>query len=149
MFQEGRSPSIPFRSIGDFEWGIASLPHQKVSASILNWAGWCLSSQSKAPEAAWTFIQWLASDEGERIFVQGGNALPGVVSLVGDPSLGIQEAFTESMDYARPSFASSKFGQIYPVLIAEVQGIATGETSVTEVTQRLTAKLNQILQSSN
>ena len=146
MFQEGRSPSIPFKSIRDFEWGIAPLPHQKVSASILNWAGWCLSSQSKAPEAAWTFIQWLASEEGERIFVQGGNALPGVLSLVGDPSLEIEEAFTESMDYARPSFASSKFGQIYPVLIAEIQGIATGETSVTEVTQTLTTKLNQILQ---
>jgi multiple sugar transport system substrate-binding protein len=147
MFQEGRGPTIPFKSIRDFEWGIAPLPHQKVRASILNWAGWCLSSQSKAPEAAWTFIRWLASEEGERIFVGGGNALPGVLSLVGDPDLGIEEAFTESMDYARPSFASSKFAQIYPVLISEVQGIATGENSVTEVTQRLTSKLNQILQS--
>jgi len=147
MFQEGRGPTIPFKSIRDFEWGIAPLPHQKVSASILNWAGWCLSSQSKAPDAAWTFIRWLASDEGERIFVGGGNALPGVLSLVGDPDLGIEEAFVESMDYARPSFASSKFAQIYPVLIAEVQGIASGETSVTEVTQTLASKLNQILQS--
>ena len=147
MFQEGRGPTIPFQSIRDFEWGIAPLPHQKVKASILNWAGWCLSSQSKAPDAAWTFIQWLASEEGVRIFVRGGDALPGVLSLVGDPNLGIEEAFTESMDYARPSFASSKFAQMYPVLIAEVQGIATGETSVTEVTQRLTSKLNQILQS--
>jgi multiple sugar transport system substrate-binding protein len=147
MYQEGRGPTIPFQSIRDFEWGIAPLPHQKVRASILNWAGWCLSAQSKAPDAAWTFIRWLASDEGERIFVRGGNALPGVLSLVGDPDLGIQEAFTESMDYARPSFASSKFAQMYPVLMAEVQGIATGETSVTEVTQRLTSKLNQILQS--
>jgi multiple sugar transport system substrate-binding protein len=146
MFQEGRGPTIPFKRIRDFGWGIAPLPHQKVRATILNWAGWCLSSQSKAPEAAWTFIQWLASDEGERIFVQGGNALPGVLSLVDDPDLGVEQAFTESMDYARPSFTSSKFAQIYPVLTAEVQGIATGETSVTEVTQSLTSKLDQILQ---
>jgi multiple sugar transport system substrate-binding protein len=146
MFQEGRGPTIAFKTIRDFEWGIAELPHQKVKADILNWAGWCLSSQSKAPEAAWTFIQWLASEEGERIFVSGGNALPGVLSLVGDPDLGVEEAFTKSMDYARPSFTSSKFAQMYPVLIAEVQGIATGETSATEVTQKLTTKLDEILQ---
>ena len=30
MFQEGRGPTIPFKSIRDFEWGIAPLPHQKV-----------------------------------------------------------------------------------------------------------------------
>ena len=146
MFQEGRGPTIAFKTIRDFEWGIAELPHQKVKANILNWAGWCLSSQSKVPEAAWTFIQWLASEEGERIFVSGGNALPGVVSLVGDPDLGVEEAFTASMDYARPSFTSSKFAQMYPVLIGEVQGIATGETSVTEVTEKLTTKLDEILQ---
>jgi hypothetical protein len=86
-----------------------------------------------------------ASISGTRL-VRGGNALPGVLSLAGDPDLGIEAAFTESMDYARPSFTASKFAQIYPVLIAEVQGIATGETSVTEVTQELTSKLDQILQ---
>jgi multiple sugar transport system substrate-binding protein len=147
MLQEHRGATVPFQRIRDFEWGIAPLPHQKERASILNWAGWALSSQSRAPEAAWTFIRWLASEEGVRVFVGGGNALPGVVGLAGDPELEIEEAFLESLEYARPSFASPKWGQIFPILQAEVQGLATGDTPVAEGTRKIADKLNEILQS--
>ena len=146
MLQDLRGATVPFKQIRDFEWGIAPLPHQKERATILNWAGWALSAQSRDPETAWTFLRWLASPEGVRIFVRGGNSLPGLVALADDPELDIEEPFRESLGYARPSFASPKWGQMFPLLQSQLQGLATGDKPVEEATREIAEKLEAILQ---
>lgn len=146
MLQDLRAATIVFKQIRDFEWGIAPLPQQKQRATILNWAGWAISAQTKEPEAAWTFLRWLASADGVRIFVGAGNSLPGLVALADDPELPIEEPFREGLEYARPSFASSKWGQMYPLLEAELHGLATGDTPVEKAAQEMAEKLNAILQ---
>jgi multiple sugar transport system substrate-binding protein len=146
ILQDLRGATVALQEIRDFEWGIAELPHQKEQATILNWAGWALSAQSDEPEAAWTFLRWLASPEGVRVFVRGGNSLPGLVALADDPDLEIEEPFQKSLEYARPSFASPKWGEMYPVLESQLQGLATGDKPVEEAVVEIADKLEAILE---
>jgi multiple sugar transport system substrate-binding protein len=64
-----------------FKWDIAVLPKQKRAANYVGGAGYVMSAQTKAKEAAWTFMQFVNGPEAQKIFSKGGGVVPARVSV--------------------------------------------------------------------
>ncbi len=69
---------IPTFMDADFAWDVAPLPAgpDGIRANTLGGAGYVMSATSEHPEAAWTFLQFLAGTEGQSIFASTGVAVP-------------------------------------------------------------------------
>ena len=69
---------IPTFMDAAFSWDVAPLPAGPtgIRANTLGGAGYVISSTSQHPEAAWTFLQFLAGTQGQSIFASTGVAVP-------------------------------------------------------------------------
>ncbi len=69
---------IPTFMDADFAWDVAPLPAgpDGIRANTLGGAGYVMSATSEHPEAAWTFLKFLAGTEGQSIFASTGVAVP-------------------------------------------------------------------------
>lgn len=77
---------IPTFMDADFAWDVAPLPAgpDGIRANTLGGAGYVMSATSEHPEAAWTFLKFLAGTEGQSIFASTGVAVP---ASYGDPAV--------------------------------------------------------------
>jgi multiple sugar transport system substrate-binding protein len=69
---------IPTFMDAGFEWDVAPLPAGPggTRANTLGGAGYVMSATSEHPEAAWSFLKFLAGPEGQSIFASTGVAVP-------------------------------------------------------------------------
>ncbi|NDJ76714.1 MAG: sugar ABC transporter substrate-binding protein [Chloroflexi bacterium] len=77
----------------DFDWGIVQLPQNPAterSRSIVHSVGYVASANTENPDLAANLILYLASDEGQRFFAEGGNVAPA------NPSPAIQQLWIDS-----------------------------------------------------
>jgi multiple sugar transport system substrate-binding protein len=73
----GNHALIPaFADIEDFEWDVVELPQRKREANLAAGAGYVISSTTQHPEAAWTFLKFLAGPKGQAIFTESGVVIP-------------------------------------------------------------------------
>ncbi len=76
-----------------FNWDVVQLPKNPTtgrSRSILHAVGYVASARSEQPDLAANLILFLASDEGQRFFAEGGNVAPA------NPSPAIQQLWIDS-----------------------------------------------------
>jgi multiple sugar transport system substrate-binding protein len=74
----------------DLDYGITYIPVPTAEAEPSTWAGgWSvvIPQGAKQPEAALTFMQYLAGEPGQRTYLDLQSALPTIQSLAEDPSL--------------------------------------------------------------
>ncbi|MEM7331808.1 MAG: sugar ABC transporter substrate-binding protein [Chloroflexota bacterium] len=76
MFLNSRRGTPSYREIESFEWDVAPLPQGESAAGILHSDAYCLSSVSGNKEAAWTFIEFANSPEGQTIIASSGRTVP-------------------------------------------------------------------------
>jgi multiple sugar transport system substrate-binding protein len=57
-------------AIKDFKWALAVLPKAKTRTGITNNDPWMMSTQSKSPDAVWTFMKYLVGTDGQRAYVK-------------------------------------------------------------------------------
>lgn len=84
LFQEGKLAMafgnhalLPgFAATPGLEWDVVGLPEGKIRVNVAGGAGYAITSESKAKEAAWTFLEWLESPKGQAIFTETGVAVP-------------------------------------------------------------------------
>ncbi|MCK9524915.1 MAG: sugar ABC transporter substrate-binding protein [Limnochordia bacterium] len=69
---------VPTFQQSDFSWGIAPLPMgpSGTRANTMSGAGYVMSSNTKHPEEAWTFLSFLGGEGGHTIFASSGVAVP-------------------------------------------------------------------------
>lgn len=126
MFLNSRRATPTFREITAFKWDVAPLPDGQTSASILHSDGYCLSKASTHKEAAWTFIEFANSPEGQKIIASTGRTVPSLKSVA------------ESDAFLDPSQAPSRshvFIDVIPILRtfplvsswSEIEGVANEE----------------------
>ncbi len=118
LFQTGRvamamtnAARIPTFQQAPFEWGVAPLPAGRtgIRANTMGGAGYVISANTKHPEEAWTFLKFLAGEEGQAIFAKTGVAVPAYRSEK------TRQAFVNALPTAwamsswpRPNTASSR-----------------------------------------
>ncbi|MCB8972095.1 MAG: sugar ABC transporter substrate-binding protein [Ardenticatenaceae bacterium] len=81
MFLDSRRATPTFREIGGFVWDVAPLPHNQAVAGVLHSDAYCLSSTTQNKEAAWTFIEFANSFEGQTIIAGSGRTVPSLIAV--------------------------------------------------------------------
>jgi ABC-type glycerol-3-phosphate transport system substrate-binding protein len=77
MIMDGPWDLPTFRRMQNVDWGIASLPAGPVQkATYLAGEGLAIFKQSRNPDAAWTFIKWVAQPEIQAMFSMSSGYLP-------------------------------------------------------------------------
>ncbi|MEZ4646041.1 MAG: sugar ABC transporter substrate-binding protein [Chloroflexota bacterium] len=81
MFLDSRRGTPTYREIETFTWDVAPLPYNKTTAGILHSDGYCLSETTENKDAAWTFIEFANSVEGQTIIAGTGRTVPSLISV--------------------------------------------------------------------
>ncbi len=70
------------RTIDSFEWDVAPLPRiTNKFVGILHSDGYCMSANATDKDAAWHFIEFANSQEGQAIIAQSGRTVPSLTSV--------------------------------------------------------------------
>jgi multiple sugar transport system substrate-binding protein len=81
MLLSSRRSTPTFRTIKDFEWDVAPLPVHREPAGILHSDAYCLTTASDEKDAAWAFIEFANSPDGQRIVARTGRTVPSLKSV--------------------------------------------------------------------
>ena len=93
MFLNSRRGVTTYRTITSFDWDVAPLPRQRHRAGILHADAYCMPRVSRAKAAAWSFIEFANSPDGQRTIAGTGRTVPSLRSVAESPAF---------LDGARP-----------------------------------------------
>ncbi|MEH1128447.1 ABC transporter substrate-binding protein [Micromonospora sp. CPCC 206061] len=87
MLLSSRRVTTTFRTVKDFEWDVAPMPmYGKQQAGILHSDAYCITSGSKAKNAAWRFLEYAIGAEGQRIVAATGRTVPSNMEVSKSPA---------------------------------------------------------------
>ena len=86
MFFNSRRGVPTYRESANFDWDVAPLPQNLTKASILHSDAYCLPSASRNKDAAWAFIEFANSVEGQTIVAETGRTVPSLVAVANSPA---------------------------------------------------------------
>jgi multiple sugar transport system substrate-binding protein len=126
MIVDGRWRVAPLNAseVVDFEWDVVQFPHGPAGSIVdANGSGWGISSTSANPDAAWAFIQHVASPEAMTRFTEAGLIIParrsvGITEAFVDPQTppANDMAFIEANETARPTETFEGWGEFLSLL---------------------------------
>lgn len=85
MYFNSRRGVPTYREITAFDWDVAPLPQYKARASILHSDAYCMPSVSQNKEAAWVFIEFANSVEGQTLVAASGRTVPSLIAVAESP----------------------------------------------------------------
>jgi multiple sugar transport system substrate-binding protein len=86
MFLDSRRGVPTYRQIGGFDWDVAPLPVGERAAGILHTDAYCMAAAAPDKEAAWTFIEYANSPEGQATIAASGRTVPSLVAVASSPA---------------------------------------------------------------
>lgn len=86
MFFNSRRGVPTYRESNAFDWDVAALPQKEEQAGILHADAYCLPAVSKNKEAAWVFIEFANSVEGQTIVAASGRTVPSLIAVANSPA---------------------------------------------------------------
>jgi len=86
MYFNSRRGVPTYRTITGFEWDVAPLPQGEQAAGILHSDGYCMAENTANKDAAWTFIEYANSVEGQTIVAQSGRTVPSLIAVAESPA---------------------------------------------------------------
>ena len=142
MYFNSRRLVPTLREITAFDWDVAPLPTGRDKYTILHSDAYCLTAASKHKDAAWSFIEFANSAEGQTIIAKTGRTVPSLIQVAES------EAFLDST--AKPEH-SRVFLDVIPYILRlpqqanwtdieeicneELQRAFYGDVTVTEAMQ--------------
>ena len=81
MYMSSRRSTPTFRTITDFAWDVAPIPVHREPAGILHSDAYCMTTASENKEAAWRFVEFALSREGQTITAQSGRTVPSFIEV--------------------------------------------------------------------
>jgi len=129
MFFNSRRGVPTYRESAKFDWDIAALPQDRVPATILHADGFCLPSASKNKDAAWAFIEYANSPEGQTILSETGRTVPSLISVANSPAFLVPDSKPASSQVFLDVIPSIRVLPIHPNW-AEIEEIADNQISL-------------------
>lgn len=86
MYLNSRRGTPTYREIENFTWDIAPLPRGKSAAGILHSDAYCMSGVTENKEAAWTFIEFANSVQGQTLIAGSGRTVPSLIEVAESPA---------------------------------------------------------------
>jgi len=81
MFLNSRRGTPTARAVEGLDWDVAPLPTNVEPAGILHSDAYCMAAATGDKEAAWTFIEFANSPEGQAIVAESGRTVPSLKSV--------------------------------------------------------------------
>jgi multiple sugar transport system substrate-binding protein len=81
MYLNSRRGVPTYREIDSFTWDVAPLPNGATSAGILHSDAYCLSATTENKDAAWQFIEFANSVEGQTLIASSGRTVPSLTAV--------------------------------------------------------------------
>ena len=81
MFLNSRRGVPTYRTIDTFDWDVAALPTGQREAGILHSDAYCMAASTEDKDAAWTFIEFANSAEGQAIVARSGRTVPSLMEV--------------------------------------------------------------------
>ena len=139
MFLNSRRGVPTYREIDSFVWDVAPLPNWASSAGILHSDAYCLSETAVDKNAAWTFIEFANSVEGQTIIAGSGRTVPSLIEVAEsdaflDPSLPPSRAqvYINNAPILRRVPVISTWQEIESVADEEIERAFYGDITVDE-----------------
>lgn len=139
MYLNSRRGTPTYREAADFDWDIAPLPRRQEAAGVLHSDAYCLSAAAKDKEAAWRFIEFANSPEGQTIVARSGRTVPSLIAVAEsdaflDPAVkpAGSRIFLDTIPDLRLVPLLSTWDEIESTASAEIERAFYGEISVQE-----------------
>lgn len=155
MIVDGRWRVAPLNNnpAVDFQWDVALFPEGEAGSIVdIDGSGWGISSSSDAPEAAWEFIEFLASPEAMAQWTEAGIIIPARRSvgltdafLTPDVPPASDEVFIEANETAIPTETFEGWGEFINLLGEAMSEVWLCDTSVEEGLQIIEEDVEDLL----
>jgi multiple sugar transport system substrate-binding protein len=143
MFFNSRRGVPTYREAAAFDWDVAALPQGDFEANILHADAYCLPSASKNKDAAWAFIEFANSAEGQTIIARTGRTVPSRIAVANstaflDPNMKpvSSRVFLDVIPSIRALPVHPNWAEIEEVSSEELALAFYGEASISEALQR-------------
>jgi len=140
------------RRIKTFEWDVAEPPHGRFRAAGFECFGICIGRDSRHPEAAWKFISFLTSPEGQKILLAHNVGIPILRSLCESPLFldpnvppAHKEVFLKTLEYGEDIPSLRNFQEVGEALVAELELAVIGKKSTADACRDATAQVDKLL----
>jgi multiple sugar transport system substrate-binding protein len=80
MYLNSRRGTPTYRESANFDWDVAPLPRGQQAAGVLHSDAYCLSAAANK-DAAWQFIEFANSPEGQAIVARSGRTVPSLIAV--------------------------------------------------------------------
>jgi len=81
MYIQSRRPVPTLREIEGFSWNVTSLPVLNEAATVLHSDAFCMSADTANADAAWTFIEYAGSADGQLLLAETGRTVPSMIAV--------------------------------------------------------------------
>jgi multiple sugar transport system substrate-binding protein len=139
MYLNSRRGTPSYREIDSFAWDVAPLPVGKTRAGILHSDAYCLSKTAREKDAAWRFIEFANSPEGQRIIAGSGRTVPSLISVAESPDFldptqppHSARTFLDNAEFIRRVPVISTWEEIEDIASQEIERAFYGDIGVAE-----------------
>lgn len=139
MLFESRRIVPTLRTITAFDWDVAPLPSRKVRASILHSDAYLLTAASKNKAAAFSFMEYANSAEGQAFVAQTGRTVPSIKAIAEtpiflDPAVkpANNQVFLNAIPIIRSTINTDRTEEIEGVVNNELKRAFYGQATVAE-----------------
>lgn len=139
MLLNSRRGVPTYREIEAFDWDVAPLPQGAQPATVLHADAYCLPAVSQNKPAAWAFIEFANSSEGQAIIARTGRTVPSLKAVAESEAFLDSQAkpqrskvFLDVIPQTRAVPVMATWPEIEETLTTELQRAYYGQTSVEE-----------------
>lgn len=151
MVMSSRRSTPSFRQITKFDWDIAGLPQHEQPATVLHSDAYCLTKASKNKGAAWRFLEFAVSKDGQQITAATGRTVPSLIDastseafLDPDPKPASSQVFLDSIPSIRRLPAVSTWPEIEDKANKIIEAGFYGKLPAEQVAARLVEETRPI-----
>lgn len=147
MFLNSRRGVPTYREIKDFDWDVAPLPRGKEQAGILHADAFFMAAASRNKPAAWAFIEFANSREGQTILAESGRTVPSLKSVAQSPAFldpnskpRNSRVFLDTIPYIRAVPVMETWVDIETLVSEDLERAFHGDVSLEEAIKSATAR---------
>ena len=139
MYFNSRRVVPTFREITGFDWDVAALPQQSQKANVLHADAYCMAKATKDKDAAWKFIEFANSVEGQTIVAASGRTVPSLKSVAESPAFlepnakpANSQVWLDVVPFTRPMPVTANWIDVEEIVDSEFDRAYYGSASIDE-----------------
>jgi multiple sugar transport system substrate-binding protein len=121
------------------QYGVFPMIHNEAEGNLAFTVSYSMAMDSKNKQAAWTLLSWLTGQQGQKLWVSKGLALPSRSDV---KAIGGRTAFLKAVPYARPWYFNN-FTNTYTVMNNDLTAVVNGSKTVEQMLADVASALKQ------